>query len=478
MLHKANELITPDFTNSYLKTLNLPNNVFKLKDMRESHIRFAKFMTGFTLRDYQSLLSNTIMEEQMVGIVKGRQIGFTTTLASLCAWAVWFNKLPAGMENKTKICVVSKDEPAAKNLLQMIKDFFYMGDRHMSAFLKKKDKTFQYFSSNFKTDNVDKLVLRNGCEICSFPPTKKVRGTSNSLLIIDEAAFLNNNDPSKFFITDALPSISETNGKVVVSSTANGIGGFYYDLIDPENKKNNSMYTRISFPYTVNHANPNYMKNAELLKSQIEPKDFSQEYLCEFNQSDVNFFDSEKVQDIFNNNIHDLDYNCKEMVLSIDYGMTESRTCLALSFEHDGVIYHAYLKEFERGYDINGLIPFITGLKDRYNIIKMIPDDCPQGDAINKQMISLGWPIELFDFHTKKIQTYVAYRSRMNKGEVSLPYDSETELQFLEMQQEESNMGNLKIHKPRSGRDDRVDTLMMGASPFLNNEERLGVWLV
>jgi len=405
--------LSDKFLKEYYKQINL-NGTFKLSEMRECPVKFAKFMLGFTPRNYQSYLMKHIGEEQKLAVVKGRQIGFTTAIALYCLWYAWFKKAKTGATQNTKICVISKDDDAAKDLLQLIKDFMYLGDKHMSAFLKgNKMHTTTLFSREIVKNNVDELKLKNGSRIFSFPPTGKVRGKPNDILFIDEFDFLNNNDVDKFYYTDALPTISETGGKIIISSTPNGYGGLFYDLIDPDDKKEKHEFYRLMFPYTVLKSSKTYVDNVAIMKEHMDDSKFKQEYMCDFTQADISFFESLKVQSIFDNSVLDLDLNKLEYIAGIDYGMTESRTVITLCTKVEGIVYRVYYKEFESGWDINGVIPFMIGLKDRFKINKIVVDYCPQGDAINKKMIEMGWNVYEFDFHTKKIEAYCAFRQWM-----------------------------------------------------------------
>jgi len=252
----------------------------------------------------------------------------------------------------------------------------------------------------------------------------------------------------------------------------------FHKMIDPEEIQDTHPFYRITFPYTVNKASPTYQDNVMVLKQHMTKQDFAQEYLCQFNQAESNFFDSQKVKEMSSGNAEIIDLTGLDVIAAIDYGMTVARTVITLCVEVDSIIYRIYYKEFEAGWDTNGLIPFMEGLLDRYNITKIVVDECPQGDSINKQMINLGWPIDLFDFHTKKLPNYVAFKIRMNRNEIKMKQDTETELQFMEMIQEESKTGKLKVHKPSTGRDDIVDSFIMAAYPFLETREKIGAWLI
>jgi hypothetical protein len=461
----------------YYSRMNLEGQ-WKLSIMRDDPVRFAKFMLGITLRDYQCVLFNKIEDSKRLAIVKARQIGFSTAIAAYCLWYAWFNKHPSGVNNNTKICVISKDDDAAKKLLQSIKDMMYKGDAYMAQFLQgKSEYTTSLFSSQKVIDNMDQLTLRNGSIIYSFPPTGKVRGTSNDILFIDEFAFLNSTDKGKFLYTDALPTLSQTDGKLIISSTPNGYGDLFYELIDPDDKLPKHLFERYMFPYSVND-DPSYVDQVKMLKDHVSEIEFKQEYECDFTQNSVTFFNAKKVKDMFDETVNQMPLDGNEYVCGMDYGMTESRSVVTLSTKIGDHIYRAYFKEFEEGWDINNTIPFIEALRDRFNIVKVVVDDCVQGDAINRQMLDRGWNVELFDFHTMKEENYCALRNQINKGHVKMAHDKQTEKQFLELEQEETKTGKLSIHKPRSGRDDIVASMVLSARPFLESSKQVKVYLV
>jgi len=452
---------------------------FKLSDMRDDFVKFCKFMVGFPVRDYQAYITDMFNNNQKVGIVKGRQIGFSTVIALYCLWYGWFKKAKTGALQNTKILVISKDDQAAKDLLQLIKDFMYMGDKHMSNFLKgRKEHSTHIFTQEITQSNVDMLKLKNGTEIRSYPSTDKVRGKSADILFIDEFAFLNCPDVQKFYYETCAPTISETQGKVIISSTPNGFGGLFYDLIDPEGKNEKHEFNRVSVPFTVNKRNPGYMAMVEDIMNNVEESKFQQEFLCSFESGDVNFFIGRKVKEMFDDTVLQMDMDEHEYICGIDYGMTEARTVVTLCTKKDGVIYRPYFKEFESGYDINGLIPFLEGLKDRFTINKFVVDDCAQGDMINKKMIELGWNVMLFDFKKVKIEGYCSFRNKLNNGLIKTAPSKSTEKQMIEMIQEESKMGKLMIHKRRSGRDDIVDSFIMAAYPLMEAGDKMEVFLI
>ena len=470
--------LTPEQVDDYYNRINVDK--FTLKQAREDPVIFSRFMINFTPRDYQAYIMDEISNNQHTGIVKGRQIGFSTTIALYCLWYAWFGKAKTGANKNTKICIISKDDDAAKKLLQQIKDFMYMGDVHMSKLFKsKKEHTQNYFSREIVVNNVDMLKLKGGSIITSFPPTGKIRGTSNDLVFIDEFAFVNNTDVDSFFYTEVMPTISETNGKTIISSTPNGYGGLFYELIDPDGKKQDHVYKRTMVPFSCNNNNPDYMTQVDQLRSHMDEGKFRQEYECDFVSADERFFNAKRVKEMFDDSLN-VDMDEHEFIVGVDYGMTQARTVVAMATIIKDNVVVPYFKEFAAGHDVNEIVGFIDGLKDRFKINKIVVDHCPQGDGPNKKMLSMGWNVELFEFGKQKIEAYCVFRSKMNKipaCEIKVKADKNAEKQFLEMIQEESKMGKLQIHKPRSGRDDIPDAIIMACYTLLQNKHRVGAYL-
>ena len=208
-----------------------------------------------------------------------------------------------------------------------------------------------------------------------------------------------------------------------------------------------------------------------MVKGEI--KSFEQEYEAKFVSSSESFFDPEKVDKVTSvvNSKDVVKYH--ECVLGIDYGMVTSRTALAISYycPTEKKIVTPYVKKFPSGKDLNDLIPFIRGLMERYNIVKLVVDDCPEGYAVNQKLLSSGFNVELFNFTRSKSETYCSYRIMLNQEKVSLLYDKELMMEMKGLQQEETVNGKLKIYKGGGLTDDLCDALIMSSKQWVNDED-------
>ena len=112
-----------------------------------------------------------------------------------------------------QVVILSKGDAESTEVLDRIKIMY----EELPAFLKPK----------MVEDNKHTMKLSTGSTIKSRPSGKQSgRSLAGSLLIIDEAAFIENIDT----IWAAVYPIISTGGRAFVLSTVNGIGNWYYDV--------------------------------------------------------------------------------------------------------------------------------------------------------------------------------------------------------------------------------------------------------
>jgi hypothetical protein len=157
-----------------------------------------------------------------------------------------------------------------------------------------------------------KIKLKNGSTIYNFPigeSAAKVRGYSIHLLIADEAAFI----PTVAF-TALTPSLGATRGKLIMISTPDKRGGYFYEHIKQgmdykdwfeSGKKIDRIgqAVRFWFPYPValdaikRDKHGNYTGEPQMDEEHIiaerntkHPDDFAREYLAQFVEEGAMFF--------------------------------------------------------------------------------------------------------------------------------------------------------------------------------------------
>tara|TARA_R110000824_G_scaffold158227_1_gene331948 strand:+ start:1260 stop:2735 length:1476 start_codon:yes stop_codon:yes gene_type:complete len=212
-----------------------------------------KGVIPFELYRFQQRIVEEIDSHRFSIIKKFRQAGVTTIM---CAYSLWL----AIFEDNKSILVVS------------------IGDRESKAFLARVTAMYEDLPSFLQPETPEKnkstIVFSTGSKIKS-QPAGAGRGESTSLLIVDEAAFVDNMDE---FWAAVYPTIS-TGGAAVLLSTVNGTSNLYYKLYTEALAGKNNFHPIDIFW----REHPEYTDEwAEEIRPNIGERAWIQEYECEF----------------------------------------------------------------------------------------------------------------------------------------------------------------------------------------------------
>jgi len=407
-----------------------------------------------------------------------RQVGKSVALAVIALKAAVLNIAPAGVAKKTTVGIISATEEQSKKLMAEIKRLIELGDLHVNTVTKGKQK--KWFSNLIDTNrsaanNKSTITFTNGNQIICLPPTNRVRGYSFSFVFVDEGAFIEDQD---IFFDSIEPTVSNTHGTIIITSTPNGQTGFFYDLFDPDEKMEDHEYTRFWLHY-LDLDNQDMIDSIEVKKQNYfatgKEKHFEQEYEAKFTVQVSAFFDSEDVDKILDNNLFKLSEYKGLCDCAIDFGMVNSHTVITITrLSETDIIERLFVHRYEFGKDDN-LLSDLEMLKKKFNIQRFIPDDCPQGYHTIQKMFEKGWNVKPMSFKKDKIAKYVEFRSWMKKEKVKTFKDV---ILFAEMKalQEEDSIRSTKIHKPNGGTDDVIDCFVMSAYFYLEKVEDLKLY--
>ncbi len=149
-------------------------------------------------------------------VLKGRQIGISTLVAGYALWLMLFHK-------DKNILVIATKQETAKNLVTKVK---FMHD-NLPVWLR----------GSIVTNNKLSLQFSNGSQIKAVASSPDAgRSEALSLLILDEAAFIDNAD----IIWTAASSTLSTGGKAILLSTPNGVGNFFHKMWQQAETKTNN----------------------------------------------------------------------------------------------------------------------------------------------------------------------------------------------------------------------------------------------
>jgi len=163
-------------------------------------------LTHFKLYPFQKRIVGNIKDYRFNVLRKFRQAGCTTIAAAYSLWVCLFQKHKV-------VVILSKGDSESTEVLDRIKVMY--------------DELPKFLKPGIAEDNKHTLKLRTQSVIKSRPSGKQSgRSLAGSMLIIDEAAFIDNIDS----IWAAVYPIISTGGRAFVLSTVNGVGNWYYDL--------------------------------------------------------------------------------------------------------------------------------------------------------------------------------------------------------------------------------------------------------
>lgn len=488
-------------TQSGIGLLEACNNSVVVFAEKMLGLKLYAWQVDFLMRIQKFIDATPEMRKQMKSefvAITSRQIGKSTAISIFVLWACVFNKYPGTIHNNTSAIITSASDVQAKKLLNEINRFILTGDKYMSVTYKDKTNKSVY-GEKFFTDLLDakepnntttvtfksyneakhgKYVLKgskSGSQIKSYPPTPTILGETATIVIIDEAGMTDRIDDT-FFYDYIYPTGNSTNAIRIYTSTPWVSSGFFYRLVDPD-----QIYSETSAEvcmYTIDSIkieNPDYydtvMKIVLKQNADGETDAVQRAYYCRFVKGERAYFTPQKVQDIFTNDYQQVETYKGTCDMGIDFGgQVTSKTVITISeLGENNHIKRLYRKVYEVGKDLS-LIDDITDLLKRFNIQRIIPDDCPAGAHLIRIMKEeKGWNVQPMNFRADKVKKYGAFRTALNKGRIQSFQDDALKTEMMAMEYSDGNRQSVLMHAP-GYTDDLIDSFVM-STYFMVEEE-------
>lgn len=232
---------------------------------------------AFALRDAQVETIATWLHERYVVVLKARQIGFSTLIATYAFWLTFFYPDRA-------VVLISKTERESAKLLQKAK----YGYRFLPDWFKLRGP--------FRVENTQsKLSWSNESGIESLPSASDPgRGESVFLVVVDEIGFLPNSEEAYA----AIEPIADVGGRIIMLGTANGEGNLLHRLWT-QAEQGSSRFVNIFFPWSAGDRDEAWY---ERQRQELPPWQLAQEYPRDpeeaFLRSGNPFFDVDKLREI------------------------------------------------------------------------------------------------------------------------------------------------------------------------------------
>jgi hypothetical protein len=226
---------------------------------------------------FQDKLLFLINKHDRTLILKSRQLGITTLCAAYSLWLMIFHK-------DQSILALAPTQEKARNIVDKVR-FAYT---ELPSWLKVPAVE----------DNKLTLILNNGSKIkAASGASESARGYTANMLILDEAAFIENAEE----LWGSAQQTLATGGRAIVLSTPNGIGQWFHQMWDDaEMLDNNFIPIRLKWDVHPNRDQTWRDKQDKELGKRMA----SQECDCSFLSSGDTYFESEELE-YYNTNIID-----------------------------------------------------------------------------------------------------------------------------------------------------------------------------
>jgi len=353
------------------------------------------------------------------------------------------------------------------------------GEKFFSKLLSSDDpnNTTTISFKPWKEQIHGKHLLANslaGSVIRSYPPTAKVLGETFTVVVIDEAG-MTDRISDQFFYDYIYPTGNSTNALRIYISTPWTTSGFFYRMVDPDGIFGQTPASVTVFTVdAIAIENPHYRKTVQKTIDQMnldgKIDEVQRGYYCRFVKGEQSFFDSKKVFDCMDKEASQKLEFPTPCDMGLDFGGERvSKTVLTISYlDSNGVVQRIYHKSYEPG-PVLTLQEDIAQLKTKFNIQRIIADDCPEGHHHIALMKDKGWIVQPMNFRSEKIKKFGAFRSMLNKNKIRTYYDEALQKEMLALEFKNNPRNSVIEHAP-GYTDDLIDSFIMSAYFFLADD--------
>jgi len=292
----------------------------------------------------------------------------------------------------------------------------------------------------------------------------KIRGFTADLIIIDEAAFVENS----IFEEVIEPMTLVSGGTIVLSSTPYGASGYFYNKAQ-EADLSDSRWTKTA---VSSYDNPKIDEDdIEDMKKGKTRNQIKQEILGEFVPAGDQFFPNSLIRKCINDDVErgvvryasgdnekEVDPQAR-LYLGADLGAEGTDETILSIIDEYGNIFSVEKHDF----GVYEARKRIQQLDNHYNFEQINIDRGGVGEGpVAELRNKIGNRVEAVYLSTQKKQSvYQTMKAEMEAGNVHLPADEDIRLQLEKLGYKKTKSGNLSIHAKSGFHDDIPDSLAL-----------------
>lgn len=425
----------------------------KQRLMREDASLFAYALfrnpnlTKLRLFDYQDLIIND--KSKYISVAISRQSGKSTLAIIRALHHIFYH------DNST-VLLVSKTKDQSMELITKLRQWINSSPaKEMFEELQTgADNRREFYLKNHDKDTHSRII--------SVPATDAARGYSADLVIADEIAFWT--DATEVFNEALLPTVTYTNGTIMMLSTPKGRIGVFAESFKKEN-----IWSCYQFTWRVCPVHT--LESMALKKEQVGEFAFNQEYEASFVDDQAAYFRYKEVNDAIDDTLTLGGVTGHQLVAGVDFGKINDPSVITLAYidnpkEHpDAHRVRVFdVIEFKLGTPYKDVVKSIQRLYKQHNIRKIFYDQTGVGEGPGEFMHDLGLPIEGIKFSLQsKMNMFSNLKLLFEKRQIHIPRLTKMLDELYAFQYEYTQGDNIKLGHPEGGHDDYVDSLCLAA---------------
>jgi len=220
----------------------------------------------FNLYPFQEKVLHLFRDHQYLVTLKSRQLGISTLAAGYSLWLMLFHK-------DKNVLALATTQATARNLVTKVQFMYDQLPKWLRLTALEKNKL--------------SLRLKNGSKIqAKSSSPDAARSEAVSLLLMDEAAFIENVDDT---FTAAQQTLA-TGGQCMALSTPNGVGNWFHQTWEKAESGENS-FIPVRLPWTVHPERNQTWRDQQ--DADLGPRMAGQECDCDFLASGDTVFEPE-----------------------------------------------------------------------------------------------------------------------------------------------------------------------------------------
>lgn len=363
----------------------------------------------FELYPFQEDVLIDFMSSQYNVVLKSRQLGISTLIAGYSLWLMLF-------QTDKNVLVIATKQDTAKNLVTKVRVMY--------------DNLPSWLKTTVIEDNKLSLKFKNGSQIKAVSAASdSARSEALSLLVIDEAAFINGIDE----IWASAQQTLATGGQAIINSTPNGVGNFYHKKWI-EAKLGENGFHPVYLPWQVHpERNQAWRDRQDQLLGPVLAK---QECDCDFLSSGTSVVDGNTIE--WYNQTYVMDpiekRGIEDSLWIWDYPVNDKSYMIVADVARgDGRDYSAFhiieiesvtqVAEYRGKLDTKSYGNLLVSLATEYNDALLVVENATIGWAVLQQIIDRGYGNLYYSY---KDDGYIDPTVHIPKG-----YDTKTKAEMV-----------------------------------------------